>query len=191
MKATEINNNGKQKSSSFSPLFAGFRSFYKSLSKSESKIILIIRKLLIQKRQWRLTALLVLLTLALAFSASALPKDARGIVVDENGIPLKGVKVVVSRSMIFTSTDDKGRFSLKGIPEGSSIIFSCEGYKSHVMLPLMTSNHSLYIKLVKDPGYSKAPAVDSAKPQVPFTSACPVSEGTSPDAFPDFRLSAN
>jgi len=167
MTASEINNTGKQKSSSFSPLFGGFRCFYKSLSKSESKINLIIRNLLVQKRQLRVTALLVLLPLAFAFSAFALPKDARGIVVDENGVPLKGVRVVVSRTMIFTSTDEKGRFTLKGIPEGSSIIFSCEGYKSHVMLPLMASNHSLYIKLVKDPLYRKNPSGDSTDPHTP------------------------
>ena len=184
MKATEITDTGKPESSSFSPLFAGFRNFFKSISKIESKISIIMSKLPVQKRLLGVTALLAILPLAFVFNASALPKDARGIVVDENGIPLKGVKVVVSRTMTFTSTDEKGRFSLKGIPDGSSLIFSCEGYKSHVMLPLMASNHSLYVKLVKDPGYRKAAAVDSTKPQAPCAPGCPKFDESSPEAFP-------
>lgn len=165
MKASENINIREQGSSSFSMLFLCFRCLFTRLSKSKSNDIM--KNLLAQKRQLRVTALLVLLPLVFAFNASALSKDAKGIVVDENGVPLKGVRVVVSRTMTFTSTDEKGSFSLKGIPEGSSLIFSCEGYKSHVMLPLMSSSHSLYIKLVKDPLYRKAPSSDSTGPDTP------------------------
>lgn len=184
MKALENNNNREQGKFSFEPSLTFFCILFTRSLKNEGKFSTIFKNLPVHKGQFRITALIVLLSLAFTPGASALPKDARGIVVDENGIPLKGVKVVVSRTMIFTSTDERGRFSLKGIPDGSSIIFSCEGYKSHVMLPLMASNHSLYIKLVRDPGYRKAPAGDSTKPQAPLTPGSPGSDNTNADAVP-------
>ncbi len=50
-------------------------------------------------------------------------------------------------------TDAKGRFAISKIPDGSSLMFSCKGYKTYTMPPLMASNSALYVKLVKDPDY--------------------------------------
>lgn len=91
--------------------------------------------------------------------ASALQKQAGGMVVDEEGNPLQGVRVLVSRTTIFSSTDAKGRFSISRIPDGSSLIFSCPGYKTYTMLPLIVSNTGIRVRMVKDPEFSKATPV--------------------------------
>ncbi len=95
--------------------------------------------------------------------ASALQKQAGGMVVDEEGNPLQGVRVLVSKSTIFSTTDAKGRFSISWIPDGSSLIFSCQGYKTFTMLPLIVTNTGIRVRMIKDPGFSKAPstAVDT------------------------------
>jgi len=88
-------------------------------------------------------------------ASRAFEKEAKGIVVDEKGNPLAGVKILVSNSINGATTDSKGRFSIKKIPDGSSMIFSLEGYKSYMLMPLISSNYSLRITLVKDPDYKK------------------------------------
>lgn len=88
-------------------------------------------------------------------SSVAFEKEAKGIVVDEEGNPLTGVKILVAKSINGATTDSKGRFSIKKIPDGSSMIFSLEGYKSYMLMPLISSNYALRITLVKDPDYKK------------------------------------
>ncbi len=85
--------------------------------------------------------------------SEAFQKDAKGIVVNEEGTPLEGVKIIVARSLTGVVTDGRGRFAISNIPDGSSIMFSCKGYKTYTMPPLMASNSALYIRLVKDPDY--------------------------------------
>lgn len=53
--------------------------------------------------------------------------SARGTVVDEEGLPLPGVMVLVKGSTKGTSTDSEGRFSIDGVKEGQSLTFSCLG----------------------------------------------------------------
>jgi hypothetical protein len=89
--------------------------------------------------------------------ASALQKQAGGMVIDEEGNPLQGVRVLVSRTTIFSTTDAKGRFSISRIPDGSSLIFSCPGYKTYTMLPLIVSNTGIRVRMVKDPEFKKVP----------------------------------
>jgi len=89
------------------------------------------------------------------FSSAAAEKEARGTVVDEDGNPLEGVRIIVSRTTTGVTTDAKGRFSISKIPDGSSLIFSRAGYKSYIMLPLISSNYALRVRLVKDPDYQK------------------------------------
>jgi TonB family protein len=88
-------------------------------------------------------------------SSVAAEKEARGTVVDEDGKPLEGVRIIVSGTTTGVTTDAKGRFSISKIPDGSSLIFSRAGYKSHIMLPLISSNYALRVRLVKDPDYQK------------------------------------
>jgi len=89
--------------------------------------------------------------------ASTLQKQAGGMVVDEEGNPLQGVRVLVSKSTIFSTTDAKGRFSISRIPDGYSLIFSCPGYKTYTMLPLIVTNTGIRVRMVKDPEFSKMP----------------------------------
>jgi len=88
-------------------------------------------------------------------SSAAAEKEARGTVVDEDGKPLEGVRIIVSGTTTGVTTDAKGRFSISKIPDGSSLIFSRAGYKSYIMLPLISSNYALRVRLVKDPDYQK------------------------------------
>ena len=94
----------------------------------------------------------------MGLSGPAFQKQAGGMVVDEEGNPLQGVRVLVSRTTIFSSTDAKGRFSISRIPDGSSLIFSCPGYKTYTMLPLIVTNTGIRVRMVKDPEFSKVPS---------------------------------
>ncbi|MBN2667133.1 MAG: carboxypeptidase-like regulatory domain-containing protein [Bacteroidales bacterium] len=87
--------------------------------------------------------------------ASILQKQVGGMVVDEEGNPLQGVRVLVSKSTIFSTTDERGRFFISKVPDGSSLIFSCPGYKSYTMLPLIVSNTGIRVRMVKDPEFKK------------------------------------
>ena len=82
-------------------------------------------------------------------------KEAKGVVVNEAGKPLSGVNVIVTNSAISVHTDMNGKFAVLRVPEGSSLIFSYQGYKTYILAPLITSNSSLYVKLVKDPDYKE------------------------------------
>jgi TonB family protein len=82
-------------------------------------------------------------------------KEAKGIVVNDEGKPLQGVSIVIAKSLSGAITDAKGRFAVSKIPDGSSLIFSCKGYKTYTMPPLIASNSALYIRLVKDPDYKE------------------------------------
>ena len=88
-----------------------------------------------------------------ALTSEAMEKEAKGIVVNEEGKPLQGVSIIVAKSLGGVITDAKGRFAITKIPDGSSLIFSCKGYKTYTLPPLIASNSALYVKLVKDPDY--------------------------------------
>jgi len=82
-------------------------------------------------------------------------KTAKGIVLKENGSPLTGVRVVISGTLRGVITDADGRFAISRIPDGSSLIFSCKGYKTYILPPLLSSNLALRVKMVKDPEYKE------------------------------------
>lgn len=88
-------------------------------------------------------------------SKQLIQKEARGIVTDEDGVPLKGVIIIVSKSLIHTTTDKDGRFSISNIPDGASITFMLKGYKTHTLPPLMASNTAIKLKMIKDPDYTE------------------------------------
>lgn len=82
-------------------------------------------------------------------------KEAKGIVTDEDGVPLKGVIVIISKSFVHTTTDKDGRFVVRNIPEGASLTFMLRGYRTCILPPLIVSGTSLKIKMLKDPGYTE------------------------------------
>lgn len=91
--------------------------------------------------------------------SASIQKQAGGIVVDEEGNPLQGVRVLVSKSTTFSTTDERGRFSISKVPDGSSLIFSCQGYKTYTMLPLIVTNTGIRVRMVKDPEFRMAPVI--------------------------------
>lgn len=105
----------------------------------------------------------VFYTLAYSEASGQNQKFAKGIVVNEEGTPLQGVKVIVARSLTSVVTDARGRFAISNIPDGSSLMFSCKGYRTYTMPPLMASNSALYIRLVKDPEYKEPPVSNKAE----------------------------
>jgi len=82
-------------------------------------------------------------------------KAARGVVVNEEGTPLEGVSIIVVKTMTSLKTDSRGRFSINTIPDGSSVIFSCKGYKTYTLPPLVVSNSTIRVRMVKDPEYAE------------------------------------
>jgi TonB family protein len=94
-----------------------------------------------------------------ALTSETIEKEAKGVVVNEEGTPLQGVKIVVAKSLTGVITDANGRFAISRIPDGSSLIFSYKGYKTYTLPPLISSNSALYVKLVKDPDYKEQNAV--------------------------------
>jgi beta-lactamase regulating signal transducer with metallopeptidase domain len=97
-----------------------------------------------------------------ALTSETIEKEAKGVVVNEEGTPLQGVKIVVAKSLTGVITDANGRFAISRIPDGSSLIFSYKGYKTYTLPPLISSNSALYVKLVKDPDYEKTIAIKTS-----------------------------
>ncbi len=90
-----------------------------------------------------------------SLTSVAIQKEVKGIVVNEEGKPLQGVSIVVAKSLAGAITDANGKFAVSKIPDGSALIFSCKGYKTYTMPPLLASNPALYVRLVKDPDGGK------------------------------------
>lgn len=71
-----------------------------------------------------------------------------GVVVDAEGVPLRGVTVLVKQFDIRTQTDKEGRFTLTLPPTATSIVFSFLGYKTQ---EVSIENRRVFnIKLIKD-----------------------------------------
>lgn len=72
----------------------------------------------------------------------------KGIVRDNNGIPLRGVTVAVSGENTTTLTNSEGRYSVS-IPTGSNLIFSFVGYTKQT-IPNIVRENDLNISLMED-----------------------------------------
>ncbi|MCW3467605.1 SusC/RagA family TonB-linked outer membrane protein [Chitinophaga nivalis] len=55
--------------------------------------------------------------------------DARGVVINEKGEPVPGVIIIVKGSSRGTSTDDKGEFEMKRVPNDATLLFNYSGYR--------------------------------------------------------------
>ncbi len=75
---------------------------------------------------------LFLLVLLLPFCAFA-QQSVRGTVLDEMGMPLPGVNVVVEGTSNGTSTDLDGRFALSNVNSGDRLVFSFIGFATVTM----------------------------------------------------------
>jgi TonB-linked SusC/RagA family outer membrane protein len=76
--------------------------------------------------------------------------DIGGVVKETgSGLPIPGVNVQVKNSRIGTATDMDGRFSLKGVSSGATLVFTYLGYKN-LEYKVISSNSALSISLQED-----------------------------------------
>ena len=74
----------------------------------------------------KITCLFLLIT-TLSFSQIT---DLSGTVVDETGMPLPGVNIIVQNTNNGTNSDFDGNFTLKGVPVTAKVDFSFIGFES-------------------------------------------------------------
>ncbi len=72
--------------------------------------------------------LLSLLLCFVGFQMSAQTLEVKGNVVDSSGGPLPGVSIVVENSTIGASTDFEGNFTITGVEQGQTLVFSYLGF---------------------------------------------------------------
>lgn len=93
---------------------------------------------------------LLILFLFLSSFGFAQGYDVGGIVKEAgSGLPIPGVNVQVKNSTIGTSTDMDGRFSLKGVSAGSTLVFTYLGFKSSEY-KVVSNTNTLSISLQED-----------------------------------------
>ena len=81
---------------------------------------------------------LLLTVLAAAFplfsqEAAAQTHGLSGVVLDEDGLTIPGVQILVSGTTNGTTTDENGAFSLKNVSAGQKVIFSFMGYETQTL----------------------------------------------------------
>jgi TonB-linked SusC/RagA family outer membrane protein len=93
---------------------------------------------------------LLILFLFLSSFGFAQGYDIGGVVKETgSGLPIPGVNVQVKNSRIGTATDMDGRFSLKGVSSGATLVFTYLGYKN-LEYKVISSNSALSISLQED-----------------------------------------
>lgn len=93
--------------------------------------------------------ILIMLTLSLCFTYSManVTGEIKGLVIDENNLPLPGVSVFVKGLSIGTSTDVDGFFTLNIKDPNSILVFTFVGYKSQ---EVRVTSRTLNVKMVPD-----------------------------------------
>lgn len=81
------------------------------------------------------TLFIVLAALCLNFNAKSQRETLKitGTILDENGLPIPTANISVRGSKKHTSSNAQGVFQLEGIPVGSILIISSNGYKSQTL----------------------------------------------------------
>ena len=93
---------------------------------------------------------LLILFLFLSSFGYAQGYDVGGVVKEAvSGLPIPGVNVQVKNSTTGTATDINGRFSLKGISAGATLVFTYLGYKN-LEYKVVSNNSALSISLQED-----------------------------------------
>lgn len=76
--------------------------------------------------------------------------DIGGVVKEaKTGLPIPSANIQINNSSKGTSTDFDGKFTLKSIPSGSTVVFSFIGFKDFEY-SVSSSNTNLVISLVED-----------------------------------------
>ena len=93
---------------------------------------------------------LLILFLFLSSFGFAQGYDVGGVVKEKgSGLPIPGVNVQVKNSKTGMSTDMDGRFSLKGVSAGATLVFSYVGYQN-LEYKVNSSNNAISITLSED-----------------------------------------
>ena len=93
---------------------------------------------------------LLILFLFLSSFGFAQGFDVGGVVKETgSGLPIPGVNIQVKNTTNGTATDYDGRFSLKGVSSGATLVFTYLGYKN-LEYKVISSNSALSIMLVED-----------------------------------------
>ena len=96
-------------------------------------------------------------------------KEIKGTVIQQDGKPLQGAKILVEGITRSTLTDTKGYFRVENVPADSEIAVSASGFMSKVVKPDFTG--AMTIKLMRDTlrviGYSDNPQPPSPPPPLP------------------------
>lgn len=87
-------------------------------------------------RSWKYPAVLLLLTLSARFVEAQVAATITGTITDTTGAPIGDVNVFIASSMVGTTTDSEGHYTLPGIPLGTlRLVVSLIGYEtSHIDL---------------------------------------------------------
>ena len=92
-------------------------------------------------------------------------KEVKGIVLKEDGKPLKGVHIMSTGTLdnvSFANTLEDGRFTLNNVQDDASLVFSCRGYKDLKIKPEFKIEMS--VRMEKDP-LNQSPSDSSLKDQ--------------------------
>ena len=93
---------------------------------------------------------LLILFLFLSAFGFAQSYEIEGVVKEAgSGLPIPGVNVQIKNALKGTSTDFDGRFSLKGLAAGSTVVFSYLGFKNYEY-QVSASTNSLSITMQED-----------------------------------------
>ena len=93
---------------------------------------------------------LLILFLFLSSFGFAQGYDIGGVVKEAgSGLPIPGVNVQVKNTAVGTSTDMDGRFSLKGVSSGATLVFTYLGFKN-LEYKVVSSTSTLSISLQED-----------------------------------------
>lgn len=92
--------------------------------------------------------------LAIYQASEIIQKEVKGIVLNEDGKPLKGVNVTCTATAgeaFFVETGSDGRFVISNTKADASLLFFCRGYKQLTLKP--DFNKEMRVKMGKDPEY--------------------------------------
>ncbi|MRR23726.1 TonB family protein, partial [bacterium] len=80
---------------------------------------------------------------------AGMTKNVSGVVTDEKGNPLEGAVVVIKGTTVGTTTDVKGKFALKDVPDDAVLVISYVGFETKAVMVKAAGD---YIKTVMKPG---------------------------------------
>jgi len=82
-------------------------------------------------------------------ATAGMTKNVSGVVTDEKGNPLEGAVVVIKGTTVGTTTDVKGKFALKDVPDDAVLVISYVGFETKAVMVKAAGD---YIKTAMKPG---------------------------------------